>query len=218
MALLRFIRRLIAGFACLYLLTLAFVVGFAALQPLWEPIDPKADLIVVLGGGISGDGTLHRSTSVRVDRGVQLFLDGAADKILFTGGSAFTGAPSNGAQMALRALAQGVPQSAILTEEYSQSTLQNALFSRADWANANHIILVTEGFHLPRSWASFKVMGAGKIALVHARKFRGDNIAGGMRMVIRESLAYWFNAARFTVWKASSLTPLSQTDRDALLY
>nr|WP_325250905.1 YdcF family protein [Amylibacter sp.] len=218
MALLRFIRRLAAGFACLFLLTVVFVVGFATLQPQWEAVDPKADLIVVLGGGISGDGTLHRSTSVRVDRGVALFLGGAADRILFTGGSAISGAPSNGAQMAARAKAQGVPAAAILTEEHAQSTLQNALFSKADWQSADHIILVSEGFHLPRSWASFKAMGARKITLVHARKFRGNDIGGGIRMVLRESLAYWFNAARFLLWQASSLTGLPQTQRDALLY
>lgn len=218
MALLRLIGRLAIGFIGLFLLTLGFIGGFAALQPQWETANPKADLIIVLGGGMSGNGRLHQSTSVRVDRGVALYQSGAADKILFTGGTAMVNGPSNGTQMAKRALAQGLPPTVILTEDLSQSTLQNALFSKVYWQSADHIILVSEGFHLPRSWASFKVMGAKKITLIHARRFRGDDIKGGIRMVIRESLAYWFNAARFLLWQASNLLDIPQAKRDTLLY
>ncbi|WP_069299259.1 YdcF family protein [Neptunicoccus sediminis] len=218
MALLAIFRRVLAVLLSIYLLTVVFVTGFATLQPLWEPAMPEADMIVVLGGGMSAEGRLHRSTTVRVDRGVALYQAGAAPQILFTGGALVAGAPAAGRQMAQRAREQGVPQAAILTETRSHSTLQNALFSRADWQAAAHIILVTEGFHLPRSWASFKAFGAKQITLVHARRFRGDSVIGGVKMVLRESLAYWFNGARYLIWQAAGLSGLARADRDALLY
>lgn len=218
MPLFRFIRKLFALSMLTFLLTLAFVTGFAILQPLWERTDIKADLIVVLGGGMSPKGTLHTSSTVRVDKGVELYKTGAAPRIHFTGGLASPNAPSAGTQMAARAIQSGVPQSATSTEGKSYSTLQNALFSKPIWQSADHIVLVTEGFHLPRSWATFKAYGAKEITLVHARRFRGDRIRAGVRMTIREALAIWFNTARFFVWKAAAFTDMSQADRDALLY
>ncbi|WP_180957713.1 YdcF family protein [Neptunicoccus cionae] len=218
MALLSIFRRALAVFLSVYLGTVVFITGFATLQPLWETEQPKADLIVVLGGGMSADGRLHRSTTVRVDRGIALHQAGAAPKILFTGGALVEGAPAAGHQMARRAMDQGIDAAAILIEDQSHSTLQNALFSRTDWQNASHIILVTEGFHLPRSWASFKVFGAREITLIHARRFRGDSIKGGAIMVLRESLAYWFNATRYLVWQAAGLWTASDAERNTLLY
>ncbi len=214
----RSIRRLIAWCVVIYLCTLVFVAGFATLQPLWEPTDIKADLIVVLGGGMSPKGTLHTSSTVRVDKGVSLFKTGAAPRIHFTGGLASPNAPSAGAQMAARAIEAGVPETATSFEGKSYSTLQNALFSKPDWQGAQHIILVTEGFHLPRSWATFKAFGAQKITLAHARKFRGERIRAGIRMTFREALAVWFNAARLLVWQGAAFTDMAQDERDALLY
>jgi uncharacterized SAM-binding protein YcdF (DUF218 family) len=214
----RFLRRLIAWIVVIYISTFVFVAGFATLQPYWEPTDIKADLIIVLGGGMSPKGTLHTSSTVRVDRGTQLFLAGVAPRIHFTGGLASPNAPSAGHQMAARSIADGVPEIATSFEGKSYSTLQNALFSKPDWQGAKHIVLVTEGFHLPRSWATFKAFGAQKITLVHARRFRGDRIKAGIRLTVREALAVWFNAARLIVWQVAEFTSMSQVDRDALLY
>lgn len=218
MPLFRFIRRLIAWIVVIYIATLVFVTGFATLQPFWEPADIKADLIIVLGGGMSPKGSLHTSSTVRVDRGTALFLAGAAPRIHFTGGLASPNAPSAGHQMAARSIADGVPEIATSFEGESYSTLQNALFSKPDWQDAKHIVLVTEGFHLPRSWATFKAFGAKKITLVHARRFRGDRIKAGIRLTVREALAIWFNAARLIVWQVAEFTDMPQEDRDALLY
>ncbi len=218
MPLFRFIRRLIAWIVVIYLTTLVFVAGYATLQPFWEPTDIKADLIIVLGGGMSPKGTLHTSSTVRVDRGTKLFLAGVAPRIHFTGGLASPNAPSAGHQMAARSIADGVPEIATSFEGKSYSTLQNALFSKPDWQGAKHIVLVTEGFHLPRSWATFKAFGAQKITLVHARRFRGERIKAGIRLTVREALAIWFNAARLIVWQVAEFTSMPQEERDALLY
>ena len=120
--------------------------------------------------------------------------------------------------MAARSIADGVPETATSFEGKSYSTLQNALFSKSNWQGAKHIVLVTEGFHLPRSWATFKAFGAQKITLVHARRFRGERIKAGIRLTVRETLAIWFNAARLIVWQAAEFTDMPQEYRDALLY
>jgi uncharacterized SAM-binding protein YcdF (DUF218 family) len=218
MALFRILRRFVAWFVVIYLGTLAFVAGFALLQPYWEPTDIKADLIIVLGGGMSPRGTLHTSSTVRVDKGTALFKAGVAPRIHFTGGLASPNAPSAGQQMAARAIADGIPETATSSEGQSYSTLQNALFSKPDWQGAKHIVLVTEGFHLPRSWATFKAFGAQKITLVHARRFRWDRIKAGFKMIVRDALAIWFNAARLGVWQLAELTNMPTEERDALLY
>jgi len=101
---------------------------------------------VVLGGGMSPRGSLHTSSTVRVDQGVVRYKSGSAPRMHFTGGLASPNAPSAGQQMALRAVEQGVPERATSFEGKSYSTLQNALFSKPQWRGADHIILVTEGF------------------------------------------------------------------------
>lgn len=218
MALFRILRRLIAWIIVIYGATLIFVTGFAVLQPYWQPSEIKADLIIVLGGGMSPRGALQKSSTVRVDKGVELFKTGAAPRIHFTGGLASPNAPSAGHQMAARAMDFGLPETAITYEGGSYSTLQNALFSKQDWQNADHIVLVTEGFHLPRSWATFKAFGADRITLVNARRFRGKRIKSGIRMTLREALAIWFNATRFLVWQAAAYTDMPTEDRNNLLY
>lgn len=218
MALFRILRRLIAWIVVIYVGTLVFVAGFATLQPYWQPSEIKADLIIVLGGGMSPRGTLHKSSTVRVDKGVELFKTGAAPRIHFTGGLASPNAPSAGHQMAARAMEAGIPEAAITYEGGSYSTLQNALFSKPDWRGADHIVLVTEGFHLPRSWATFKAFGADKITLVNARRFRGKRIRSGIRMTLREALAVWFNATRFLVWQAAAYTDMPPQERNDILY
>lgn len=216
MLLFTLLRKIIAFSILVFLITLAFVISFATLQPFFEPKTPRADLIVVLGGGMSADGTLHSSTTLRVDRGIALFLAGAAPRIHFTGGRHTPNGPAAGDQMAKRAILAGVPKSAITTENASHSTLQNALFSQENTTPAKTILLITEGFHLPRSWISLKLFGAQKITLIHARRFRGG-FADSTRMVLRESLAIWFNAARFLIWQAAHMIDMPQSDRDRLL-
>ncbi len=218
MPLFRVLRTFLSWMVMIYLVTVMGVAGYATLQPFWEPTDIKADLIVVLGGGMSPRGSLHTSSTVRVDKGTALFKTGVAPRIHFTGGLASPNAPSAGQVMAERAIKRGVPQSATSFEGKSYSTLQNALFSKPDWQDADHIVLVTEGFHLPRSWATFKAFGGKDITLVHARRFRGNRVMAGVKMTLREALAVWFNAGRFLVWKAAAYTDIPQDDRDALLY
>jgi len=92
----------------------------------------------------------------------------------------------------------------VRAEGRSQSTLQNALFTLDMAQDARRLILVTEAFHLPRSWISFhwarRVLGLPEMSfqLVKSENIRTDPVTGEIiwRMLARESLAIWFNGAR----------------------
>lgn len=118
---------------------------------------PSAQAIVVLGGSATNDGVLTPDSAQRMAHALSLHDAGAAPVIVLTGG----GAVPVAAIMAAEARAAGVPETALLIEAASTSTLQNALFT-ADFDaldKTQPIILVSQRYHLPRAWASFRWAG-----------------------------------------------------------
>jgi uncharacterized SAM-binding protein YcdF (DUF218 family) len=216
------LRRLFSITLTTYLVTFCLVVAFAAIQPIFEPKQfAPADRIIVLGAGMDPDGTLHKSAMLRVEKGGQLCKSGAAQKIHFSGGIGKPNGLSAGHQMAQYAIELGVPAQATSYEGLSQSTLQNALFSASYLKEDNRIILVTEGFHLARSWASMKLFGSYEIALAHSVAFRQSSPSSKMpqiTMCLREALAIWFNAMRYIIWKLAPMIGIDDTARNTLLY
>lgn len=207
-------------------LTFLAIVGFSLLVPQNTGAPDQADIIVVLGAGMDPDGRLHRSSNDRVDRGVALYKSGAAPRMHFTGGMGQPLGPGAGTQMAARAMSQGVPQSAISHEDRSQSTLQNALFSQSDLKDAARLLLVTEGFHLPRSWLSFKwaawTSGTAPPQITLAFSNRVRSTSHGSRfpqitMPLRETLAFWFNAARVAAFEIGGALNVARQERAAWL-
>ena len=177
----------------------------------------SADAIVCLGGGMSPNGTLAAPVLTRIERCVQLYEAERAPVIVFSGGTAAPNGPNAGSQMALYATSLGLPNAAVVVEERAQSTLQNALFSLAEIPEARRIIVVTEAFHLPRSWASFKWASAQldiedlDVSLAMSEKVRRNLNTGniGWKILIRESFAIWFNfvrAAAYTLYPNSDVS------------
>lgn len=208
------------GFLCLS------IAGFAALQAVFEPEKfTPADMIVVLGAGMDADGTLHRSTILRVKKGVALFHAGAAPHMHFTGGMGGKNGPSAGQMMAKLAQSLAVPAVQTSTENKSQSTLQNALFSQPTLKDVKRIILVTEGFHLPRSWASFQwaAWQNGReldIALSRSTAFRQPSETARftpVTMVAREGLAWGFNLLRAISWHGAGWYGIADEERNKWL-
>jgi uncharacterized SAM-binding protein YcdF (DUF218 family) len=152
---------------------------------------------------------------------VKIYKSGAAPAIHFSGGFGRLSDVSAGYQMAQYAIELGVPSHATTYEGRSQSTLQNALFSAPYLMDDTRIILVTEGFHLPRSWVSMKLFGVYNIALAHSVAFRQSNPNSKFpqfTMCFREALAIWFNAARYIIWKLAPITGMDESMRNNLLY
>ena len=124
------------------------------------------DAIVVMAGAILDPGTLRptveldSSTSHRTTCGVDLYQQGYASKILLTGGdSSLIGTgPKVAVQMKRWAIRLGVPEQAILTEEDSRTTYENAIGAKRVLGPAS-ILLVSSASHLPRATALFTKQG-----------------------------------------------------------
>jgi uncharacterized SAM-binding protein YcdF (DUF218 family) len=213
MRLVRFVGRFAKlGFAAYIVMTLAML----AWTFLWPEPDvreiQKADVIICLGAGMSADGTLDAAALARVDRCVQLFEADLAPAIVFSGGVAHEDGPNAGGQMARYAQSLGVPEENTIIEGRAQSTLQNALFSLDLTRDAQDIILVTEAFHLPRSWMSFhwarwemdlpNTMSFHLIMSEDVRRTQPENRIG-WPVLFRESIAIWFNGARAAAYSIS---------------
>jgi uncharacterized SAM-binding protein YcdF (DUF218 family) len=129
---------------------------------------PKAEAIVVLGGGTDSAQYPRQIVEVngagdRVLYAGWLYHQGAAPNLLLSGGYvAYLGerdAPAN--EMADLLLMLGVPEDALWLEPDSRNTYENALYSREilEREGIKRIILVTSALHMPRSVALFEKQG-----------------------------------------------------------
>lgn len=108
-----------------------------------------AGAIVVISGG---------DTGARTDEAIRLFRAGFAPRLIVSGAAADKTGLSNAAAMRQQAISQGVPTEAILVEEHSETTRQNAaqvgrLLRRHD---VSEVILVTSSYHMRRALGEFQ--------------------------------------------------------------
>lgn len=121
---------------------------------------PKADAIVVLGGGVvphSGfdwNADDSYSLTTRIGFGLQLFRDARASVVLLSG-------DDQAPRMARVLQQQGVPLDAMRTEHASMNTHENAMFSAAmlKREKLTRILLVTSTTHMRRAAAAFAKQG-----------------------------------------------------------
>lgn len=125
---------------------------------------PIADAILVLGGGLRLPIPPRQhaqlvSASDRYWHATRLFKADKAPKIILSGGNiyeqqGFKGESYYAAQLLLQ---WGIPESAILFEDSSRTTKQNAEHSAKllKQHNIKSVLLVTSGFHMPRSMQLF---------------------------------------------------------------
>ena len=128
---------------------------------------PMAQALVVLGGAVeppSGRASEIdlQSAADRVWYAARLFHAGKAPVLLLSGGSD----PERHAYSEARAMSillqdLGVPPQAMVLEEASRNTRQNAALSAMllKARGINHILLVTSALHMPRALALFKAQG-----------------------------------------------------------
>ena len=132
---------------------------------------PTADAIVVLGGN-TANGRANwflpyekDKAVVRIDIAAQLYLAGRAPKVLLSGG-ALEGDVSEARGMAHAIRQQGVPETALILENSSRTTYENAAMTE-DQLKARgigKILLVTSALHMPRAMAAFAKQGVVAIA------------------------------------------------------
>ncbi len=113
-----------------------------------------ADVIVVLGAGVQRDNTPGLAMRRRVSHAADLWRAGYAPIVICTGGK-----PGNRTRSEADACAellikeQGLPESAVLLEDQSRSTEENAMFTRIlmqehGWQSA---IISSDNYHVFRA-------------------------------------------------------------------
>lgn len=120
----------------------------------------KADAIIAVSGG---------DTSARTGEAIKLYQNGWADTLIFSGAAYDKSGPSNAEAMRQLALAAGVPDKAIVVEEESETTHQNAAETRALLLERDieTIILVTSAYHQRRAGLEFKDRMGGVINVLN---------------------------------------------------
>jgi uncharacterized SAM-binding protein YcdF (DUF218 family) len=130
-------------------------VGVYAAYRIWDQggRDERrtADAIVVMGAA-QYDGTPSPLFAARLDHAIALFLDGVAPRLIVTGGKREGDRTTEAASARVYAIARDVPETAILAEDTSRTTLQSirgvaALMDEFDLQTA---VFVSDPTHMLR--------------------------------------------------------------------
>lgn len=130
-----------------------------------EPSDKNgcqaADAIVAISGG---------NTLVRADEAIELYKNGWAPLIVFSGAAADTSGPSNAEVMRQQAINADVPAQDIIIESLAKTTKQNAERSKDifDERNLRQVILVTSAYHQRRASLEFNARAGGDVAILNS--------------------------------------------------
>jgi uncharacterized SAM-binding protein YcdF (DUF218 family) len=113
----------------------------------------KSDVIIVLGAGLRRDGAAGDALYRRSVWAARAYQDGLAPVVICTGGQSETQRRSEAEVCRELLLGEGVPTSAIVLEDQSRSTEENAINARRimaenGWQTA---ILVTDAYHILRA-------------------------------------------------------------------
>lgn len=147
------LRKLVIVLACGASIFLASIFGAAYYLSPQDKLE-SVDAIIVISGG---------QTRTRAERGIELYKQGVAPKLIFSG-AALDDGPSNAHEMRLQALRAGVPDSAILSDEEARTTYQNAQNTKRfiGQIDGTSFVLVTSPYHQRRAKMTFEyVFGSG---------------------------------------------------------
>lgn len=158
-------KRFIFGAAIVLAVIAAIVLGLLfGVGWFLSPQDKlvKADVIVAISGG---------ETQAREQEAAKLYKEGWAPTIIFSGAASDPNSPSNALVMKRLAVTQGVPASAIVLDEDSTDTAQNAsdvafIIKQHDF---HSLILVTSPYHQRRASLTFRdALGKGYVIINHS--------------------------------------------------
>ncbi len=123
------------------------------------PPEGSWDAIVVAGCRVDPGGVPSLALQRRARLGVKLWQEGRAPRVVFTGGLG-ENAPTEARAAADYARGLGLPEEAIVLEEGSTSTEENARFAAEQMGReglpAARILLVTDGYHTLRAERVFR--------------------------------------------------------------
>ena len=156
-------RRIVRLLLAILTLWMVFCVALAGVVYAYSRVDgaQDADVIIVLGAGLRRNGEPGPALWRRGEQAAALFADGYAQHIICSGGFTITQSRSEADACRQVLVSGGVPDDAILLEERSRSTEENAAYSREimeanGWETA---LIVSDGYHLLRAQWIFAQQG-----------------------------------------------------------
>ncbi len=145
---------------------------------------------IVLGAAVWPGGAPSPALRRRAEKAAALYLSGAVGGIVATG--AIGRYPPSEARAIRDVLtAMGVPDSAVILEETSTTTLENLANARALLPEGARAIIVSDMWHLPRAWLTARRLGVR--AGTAAASFEGSHPLRVLWAVLREVAAFlWY--------------------------
>jgi uncharacterized SAM-binding protein YcdF (DUF218 family) len=192
----RLFRRFVLPIIVLWLTIVLLLCGAIVVYGSQDFAQP-ADVIIVLGAGLHSDNTPTTGFWGRTEHAAELWERGLAPVILCSGGLAGRATRSEASVCGELLQQYGVPSDAIVLEEHSRSTEENALDSRAimevhGWRTA---VVVSDGYHLLR--ASWLFQRAGIESYTSPVSFAALNPLQLIVVMGREVVAFHWLAVKF---------------------
>ena len=145
------------------------------------PVGPF-DAIVVLGCRVNPGGVPSHALARRATHAARLFREGKAPLVIVTGGVGDYG-PSEASVAASILEEHGVPRRAILLEDTSTSTWENATYARERYG-AGRVLVVTDAFHTLRAERIFESVFGEAVAVGSRSPWRSARASGAIREVL----------------------------------
>lgn len=187
--------------ALVYFAAFATAVHVAGLQDSAE----SADVIIVLGAGLKEDGRPGPALTRRTRHAAALWHEGIAPLVLCTGGQSEYYPRTEAAACREILIGAGLPESAILTEDRSRSTEENAIYSKGilDELRLSRVVLVSDASHMLRARWLFGMRGIDAFASpVPASRIRDP-------LILPYSLVREFIAFNWQLFKEAFGIPLT---------
>lgn len=136
----------------------SFIVFVSFYLPLQDPLE-KADVIIAVSGG---------DTSGRTKHAIDLYKEEWAPKLIFSGAAKDPKSASNAKVMMSMAVGQGIDPKAILIDEQSRDTKENAEKTRELVGDKKTVILVTSDYHQRRAYKEFQRVLGEDVKIINA--------------------------------------------------
>ncbi len=135
------------------------------------------DLLVILGGGVYGNGELMEDAFKRVVKGFQLGKDGGK-RFIVSGGRVSDDMPFEADVMKNKLIELGIDKKVIFVDRESKDTVENAKFTKKIIESSkldDKVILITSAYHMKRSVLLFEKAGI-KGVCPQATDFKYDGV------------------------------------------
>jgi vancomycin permeability regulator SanA len=147
-----------------------------------------ADYILILGNTVNPNGTLSARLNARVDKGLQLFNDSLANKIIVSGGLGIEGY-YEAQEMKRYLIAKGVDEKDIIVDDLGLNTMETARsFVKITKGNSkNSVIVVSQFFHITRTKYILRKLGVKNVYSAHPNYFEWRDLYS----LFREFFAFY---------------------------